>query len=118
MSFTEEERESIIDKLDSYGERHFFYNEEYHPECLENLNEREIVITCNTRIKKAMWYVKRRYNRWRESNDSKEDSRVYRSMLEQEITAQCDTPMYSCFEEDWYINEYTPSEDDYPDNVE
>lgn len=116
MADLTKERETIWAHLEPrYAERHFLYNEEYHPECLERLDERTIVITCNTRIKKIVWSASRRYQMWQKEHEGKEDDRVYRSIMEQEAAHICDCPMYSCFEEPWYNEEYTPSEDDYPD---
>ena len=89
---TEEQRDSILDQLDMYGERHFFFNEENYPEKLAYFTDDVIVRCCNSLSKKIYDRTESEYADWvKNQNSGIEDERKYRSLQEQYEHLYCDT---------------------------
>ncbi len=95
--------DEIMDYLDYDGERHYYYNEEYYPDRLEELSKEDIIKSCYILSIKIANQAHETYKNWVETqNDGKEDERKLRSLEEIFKSQCCDTRMLKIEDDLWY----------------
>lgn len=106
--------DDIMNFLDSDGERHYFYNEEYYPDRLEELSREDIIKSCyilSIKIANKAYSI---YNNWiAEKNNGEPDERKLRSLLEIFRTQCCDTRMLKIEDDRWYQEHHPKIEIDW-----